>query len=59
MPVIDADTHVDESESTWAALEGTSYDKYIPVTVTISPEEAAHQIFLHLEKEGYIGAPGP
>ena len=28
-------------------------------TTDISPEEAAHQIFLHLEKEGYIGAPGP
>jgi len=24
-------------------------------TTEISPEEAAHQIFLHLEKEGYIG----
>jgi len=45
MPIIDADTHVDESESTWAALEGTSYDKYIPVTVTISPEEAARAGF--------------
>ena len=28
-------------------------------TTDILPEEAAHQIFLHLEKEGYIGAPGP
>ena len=27
MSVIDADTHVDESESTWAALEGTPYDE--------------------------------
>ena len=40
MPVIDADTHVDESEATWAKLEGTPYAKYIPVTVTSSPEEA-------------------
>ena len=28
-------------------------------TTDITPEEAAHQIFLHLEKEGYIGAAGP
>ncbi len=28
-------------------------------TTEISPEEAAQQIFLHLEKEGYIGAVGP
>jgi len=28
-------------------------------TTDISPEEAAQQIFLHLEKEGYIGAKGP
>ncbi len=40
MPVIDADTHVDESEATWEKLEGTPYAKYIPVTVTLPPEEA-------------------
>jgi len=40
MAVIDADTHVDESEATWEKLEGTPYAKYIPVTVTIQPEEA-------------------
>ncbi len=40
MPVIDADTHVDESEATWKKLEGTPYAKYIPVTVTLPPEEA-------------------
>src|SRR5258706_444818 len=40
MPVIDADTHVDESEDTWAKLEGTPYAKYIPVTVTLPPGEA-------------------
>lgn len=40
MAVIDADTHVDESESTWAKLEGTPYAKYIPLTVNLSPEEA-------------------
>ncbi len=28
-------------------------------TTDVSPEEAAQQIFLHLEKEGYIGAAGP
>jgi hypothetical protein len=38
MPVIDADTHVDESESTWAKLKGTPYEKYIPVTVDLPPE---------------------
>ena len=33
MTVIDADTHVDESEATWQKLEGANA-KYIPVTVT-------------------------
>ena len=36
MPMIDADTHVDESEATWEKLEGTPFAKYIPVTVTIA-----------------------
>jgi predicted TIM-barrel fold metal-dependent hydrolase len=40
MPVIDADTHVDESEATWARLEGTPYAKYIPVTVAMPSDEA-------------------
>ncbi len=40
MPVIDADTHVDECEDTWKKLEGTPYAKYIPVTVSMLPEEA-------------------
>ena len=40
MPVIDADTHVDECEETWKKLEGTPYAKYIPVTVSMPPEEA-------------------
>src|SRR5689334_8493669 len=40
MPVIDADTHVDESESTWSALEGGPSAKYIPATVTVAPQEA-------------------
>jgi len=40
MPVIDADTHVDESEDTWKTLEGTPYAKYIPVTVSMPPDEA-------------------
>jgi predicted TIM-barrel fold metal-dependent hydrolase len=40
MAVIDADTHVDESESTWEALEGGPYDQYIPATVMVEPREA-------------------
>ena len=40
MPMIDADTHVDESEDTWAKLLGTPYEKYIPVTVMLPPDEA-------------------
>ena len=35
--VIDADTHVDESEATWKSLEGP-YAKYMPLTVTPSTE---------------------
>ena len=31
--IIDADTHVDESEATWQELQG-SLAKYVPVTVT-------------------------
>jgi predicted TIM-barrel fold metal-dependent hydrolase len=38
--MIDADTHVDESESTWSKLEDTPYAKYIPVTTTLPPDEA-------------------
>ena len=40
MPVIDADTHVDECEDTWKKLEGTPYAKYIPVTISMPPGEA-------------------
>lgn len=40
MLMIDADTHVDESESTWQALEQGPYAKYIPATITVPPEEA-------------------
>jgi len=40
MPVIDADTHVDECENTWKKLEDTPYAKYIPVTVMMPPDEA-------------------
>jgi len=43
MPVIDADTHVDESESTWEALDGGPYEKYMPATVTIEPREASRR----------------
>lgn len=38
MPIIDADTHVDESEATWRTLE-ESGSKYTPLTVV--PPEAA------------------
>ena len=37
MPMIDADTHVDECEETWKKLEGTPYAKYIPVTMPCRP----------------------
>src|SRR5215218_4632611 len=40
MTMIDADTHVDESESTWSALEGTPFEKFIPITTTLPAEEA-------------------
>jgi predicted TIM-barrel fold metal-dependent hydrolase len=40
MPIIDADTHVDECEETWKKLEGTPYAQYIPVTVTMPADEA-------------------
>jgi hypothetical protein len=40
MPVIDADTHVDESEDTWRKLEGTPYARYIPVTISMPVDEA-------------------
>src|SRR5438046_589762 len=40
MQVIDADTHVDESESTWQALEDTPYAKHMPATVSVAPHEA-------------------
>src|SRR5262245_16351538 len=40
MPMIDADTHVDESEATWKNLEGTPHAKYIPVTIAMPPDEA-------------------
>jgi predicted TIM-barrel fold metal-dependent hydrolase len=41
MPIIDADTHVDESEETWAELENGPYARHIPATVTVQPQEAA------------------
>ena len=40
MLVIDADTHVDENEDTWKKLEGTPYARYIPVTISMPPDEA-------------------
>ena len=41
MPVVDADTHVDESEATWRSLEDGPQSKHIPATVTVAPDEAA------------------
>jgi uncharacterized protein len=43
MTVIDADTHVDESESTRQALEDGPYARYIPATVTVEPREASRR----------------
>jgi predicted TIM-barrel fold metal-dependent hydrolase len=40
VPVIDADTHVDESEDTWQALANGPLAKHIPATITVPPEEA-------------------
>jgi uncharacterized protein len=40
MPVVDADTHVDESEATWERLEGGPHARYIPATITVAPHEA-------------------
>jgi len=40
MSVVDADTHVDESEATWERLEGGRYARYIPATITVAPHEA-------------------
>ncbi len=38
MPVIDADTHVDETEATWQPLAGASA-RHAPATMTPPPEE--------------------
>jgi hypothetical protein len=40
MAIIDADTHVDEWEETWAGLEGTAFEKYIPVTALLPEVES-------------------
>src|SRR6266567_9039110 len=39
MAVIDADTHVDESEATWEKLEGGPYAMYIPATLALEPHD--------------------
>src|SRR5258706_16364326 len=54
MPVIDADTHVDESEDTWAKLEGTPYAKYIPVTVKVPPGEGQRAGFSATNARGWL-----
>lgn len=38
LTVVDADTHVDETEDTWASLAGSRYEKYMPVTTHLPPE---------------------
>lgn len=45
MSVIDADTHVDECESTWEKLVGTEYEKYIPITLNLPSEVKQHAGF--------------
>ena len=42
MPVIDADTHVDECESTWENLKGTELEKFIPITLNLPTEVKEH-----------------
>ncbi len=54
MSVIDADTHVDESESTWAKLEGTPYEKYIPLTVNLPPEVSERAGFRGLTSRKWV-----
>ena len=54
MSVIDADTHVDESESTWAKLEGTPYEKYIPVTVNLPSKVNKHAGFRGLDTRMWL-----
>ncbi len=44
MAVIDADTHVDESESTWQSLEGR-LARHAPMTMAPPPEEIEHTGF--------------
>ena len=54
MSVIDADTHVDECESTWEKLEGTPYEKYIPLTVNLPPEVNNHAGFRGLDNRMWL-----
>ena len=54
MSIIDADTHIDECESTWAALEGTAYEKYIPVTVNLPPEVTQHAGYRGLDTRMWL-----
>ena len=56
MPVIDADTHVDESESTWQALEG-AMARYTPTTMT-PPEEAIEHAKSRPSPEPFLAGGG-
>lgn len=54
MSVIDADTHVDECESTWSKLEGTEYEKYIPVTINLPSEVNQHAGYRGLDTRMWL-----
>lgn len=54
MSIIDADTHIDESESTWAKLVGTEYEKYIPVTVNMPSEVNQHAGYRGLDTRMWL-----
>src|SRR5688572_23222806 len=43
MPIVDADTHVDECEATWAYLQGPAA-KFAPVTVMASNDAVAGRV---------------
>lgn len=52
-PVIDADTHVDESEATWKNLEITDA-KYVPATVTHPPEGVISDVVNPLDSRWWL-----
>ena len=54
MSIIDADTHVDECESTWSKLKGTDYEKYIPITVNMPSEVHQHAGYRGLDTRMWL-----